>query len=134
MDAFERIAGAALALYQGPLLGAEEALPWLAAARERLAHRARQLVLSLGKHLESSGYPARACDLYESGLAIDPLSEPLYQRLMGAHLRAGRYAEAMQAFRRCREILSIILGIPPSAETRALFEQAQDKAQVKSHP
>jgi hypothetical protein len=31
----------------------------------------------------------------------------------------------MQAFRRCREMLSIVLGIQPSAETRALFEEAR---------
>jgi len=125
MDAFERAANAALALYQGPFLASEDALPWLVGARDRLSQKARQLVLALGLHVEAAGDATRACRLYESGLAIDALYEPLYQRLMSAHLRAGRNAEAMQAFRRCREMLSIVLGIQPSAETRALFEEAR---------
>jgi DNA-binding SARP family transcriptional activator len=125
MDLFERAANAALALYQGPLLASEDALPWLVGVRDRLSQKARQLVLALGLHVEARGDRARACRLYESGLAIDALCEPLYQRLMSAHLREGRYAKAMQAFRRCREMLSIVLGIQPSAETRALFEEAR---------
>jgi DNA-binding SARP family transcriptional activator len=134
MNLFERQANAAITLYQGPLLPSDEAVPWLVGARDRLSHKARQLVLALGLHLEAVGDLARACTLYESGLALDALCEPLYQRLITAQLRAGRYAEAMQVFRRCREILSIVLGIPPSAETRVLFEKAQAMARLQPHP
>jgi DNA-binding SARP family transcriptional activator len=134
MDSFERVANDALSHYQGAFLPEEEPLPWLAAARDRLAHKARQLILALGMHLEACGRTERARILYESGLAIDPLSEPLYQRLISADLRSGQYGEAMQVYRRCREMLSVVLGIPPSAETRALFEQAQTQARATPHP
>lgn len=119
MSLFDSAANEALSLYQGAFLPAEESLPWLVAARDRLAQKARQLILALGMRLEASGYAPRACILYESGLAIDSLSELLYQRLMSAHMSVGKYAEAMQVFRRCREMLSIVLGIPPSAESQA---------------
>lgn len=133
MELFESVANEALSLYQGSFLPAEEPEPWLVAARDRLAQKARQLILALGMYLEASGHAARACILYESGLAIDSLSEPLYQHLMRAHMSIAQYAEAMQVFRRCREMLSIVLGIPPSAESQALFRQAQERARVIDH-
>jgi len=131
VEMFESAATDALALYRGAMLPEEEPLPWLVSARERLALKARQLVLALGMHLEASGRAQQACRLYESGLAIEPLSEPLYQRLMIAQMSLGRHAEAMQAFRRCREVLSIVFGIPPSSESQALFRNAQELSQ---HP
>lgn len=126
MELFESAAKEALSLYRGSFLPDEEPLPWLVAARDRLGQKARQLILSLGMHLETSGRAAQACTLYQSGLAIDSLSELLYQRLMTAHMSLGQCAEAMQVFRRCRDLLSIVLGIPPSAELYALFKNAQD--------
>lgn len=133
MERFEAAASEALSLYQGAFLPAEEALPWLVAARDRLAQKARQLILALGSHFEATARAQRACILYESGLAIDSLSELLYQRLIRAHMHLAQYAEAMQVYRRCRELLSIVLGIPPSAESQALFRQAQEQARI-DHP
>jgi len=60
--------------------------------------------------------------LYERALDEDSLAEELYRRLMLCHLERGEPAEAARVFRRCREMLSVQLGIPPSAETEALFK------------
>ncbi len=124
-DRFTAEAEAALRLYRGELLPAEEAQPWLVAARERLARKARRIVLSLGEHLQAQGQLERASSVYEAAIAIDPLSETLYQRLMASQIALDRPAEAMHAFRRCREMLSIVLGSEPSADTRALFDRAR---------
>jgi DNA-binding SARP family transcriptional activator len=35
----------------------------------------------------------------------------------------GDQAEALVAFRRCRELLSIVLGLKPSAETERLYRE-----------
>lgn len=128
-NAFQESGLQALSLYRGPLLPAEEPRPWLVAARERLAQKARYLALGLGMHFELAGALQRAAELYESGLEIDPLSEPLYQRLMAIRIADGHPAMAIQVFRRCREMLSVVLGIPPSADTLALFRQARAQAQ-----
>jgi DNA-binding SARP family transcriptional activator len=48
------------------------------------------------------------------------LAEELYQRLIACHLVQGEYAQALNAYRRCRELLSIVLGVQPSARTEAL--------------
>jgi DNA-binding SARP family transcriptional activator len=39
---------------------------------------------------------------------------------MVCHIRQGREAEALSVYRRCRKTLSSILGVDPSAETRAI--------------
>jgi DNA-binding SARP family transcriptional activator len=36
---------------------------------------------------------------------------------------AGDHADALNAFRRCRELLSIVLGMKPSAETDRLYRE-----------
>ena len=46
--------------------------------------------------------------------------EALYRRLMAAYREQGEPAEALNVYRRCREMLSIVLGAKPSAETEAV--------------
>jgi DNA-binding SARP family transcriptional activator len=42
---------------------------------------------------------------------------------MRALAATGNDAEALSAFRRCRELLSIVLGVKPSAETDRLYRE-----------
>jgi DNA-binding SARP family transcriptional activator len=39
---------------------------------------------------------------------------------MICHRELGQPAAALQAYRRCRELLSVVLGLAPSAETEAV--------------
>ena len=39
---------------------------------------------------------------------------------MVCHIRKGQEAEALSVYRRCRKTLSSVLGVDPSAETRAI--------------
>ena len=57
------------------------------------------------------------------GLEADNLAESLYRGLMRALASNGDRAEALTAFRRCRELLSIVLGVKPAAETERLYRQ-----------
>jgi len=41
---------------------------------------------------------------------------------MRGHIARGEPAEAARVYRRCRDMLSVQLGIPPSADTEALFK------------
>jgi len=41
-------------------------------------------------------------------------------------LALGRPGEAMQAYRRCRDLLSIVLGVKPSEATQALHARILD--------
>ena len=42
---------------------------------------------------------------------------------MRALAATGNQAEAINAYRRCRELLSIVLGVKPSAETETLHRE-----------
>ena len=49
-----------------------------------------------------------------------PLAEDIYRHLISCLLRLGQPAEAYEAYRRCRQQLSVVLGIRPAPETDAL--------------
>ena len=48
---------------------------------------------------------------------------------MRCHFVRGQFAETVNAFRRCRELLSTVLRVNPSAETESLYQQALDAQQ-----
>ena len=108
--------------YPGPLLGTEEG-PWIAKPRDALRSRFVRTLLRLGEKLEHKGDWVTAIDLYRRGLEADNLAEPLYRGLMRALAANGDHAEALNAFRRCRELLSIVLGVRPSTETERLHRE-----------
>jgi LuxR family transcriptional regulator, maltose regulon positive regulatory protein len=106
--------------YAGPLLGSDESA-WIAKPRDALRSRFVRALLSLGEALERSGDWSTAVDVYRRGLEADNLAESLYRGLMRTLAASGDHAEALLAFRRCRELLSIVLGLKPSEETDRLY-------------
>lgn len=109
-----------LRLYAGQFLGDEEA-PWALPHRERLRSKFVRSVAMLGDRLEKAHCLNEAADLYRRALEQDPLAEEFHRGLMRCLEREGRLAEALDAYRRCRDIISVTLGVPPSVETQALY-------------
>ena len=62
----------------------------------------------------------QAATLYLRALELDNLAEALYRRLMIVYREQGEPAEAINIYRRCQEILSIVLNTKPSAETESI--------------
>lgn len=120
VDVSARPASNFIRLYKGHFLPAEGERPWLMAERDRLRSKFLRAVEAQGSGLTASGKVDDAIDLYRRATEIDPLAESLYRRLMVCYTKQERRAEAMDAYRRCRQMLSIVLGIKPSAETEAL--------------
>jgi ATP/maltotriose-dependent transcriptional regulator MalT/DNA-binding SARP family transcriptional activator len=108
--------------YPGALLGSEDAA-WIAKPRDALRARFVRTLLQLGEELERRHDWADAIDLYRRGLEVDNLAESIYRGLMRALFATGDQAEALNAFRRCRELLSIVLGVKPSVETDRLYRE-----------
>ena len=81
-----------------------------------------QLTEAAGRALEEKGESDSAIELYQRTLALDNLAEPVYRRLIGCLKERGETAEALKVYRRCRELLSIVLGVQPSRETQALAD------------
>lgn len=110
----------AFELYQGHFLDREEEAPWMIAPRNALKARFAKLIENLGQALEAEGRDDEAVSAYERGIALDMLAEPFYRRLMACHARRGQTAMALETYRRCRQSLSVVLGVAPSAATEAL--------------
>jgi len=121
-------AASLLAIYRGDFLGGEEEKPWILPTRERLRRRFLGCVALVGDRLETEQDWAAAIGLYERALAVSNLSENIYRRLMRCHIAQGHHAEAIETYRRCRELMSIVLSTKPSAETDALYQQIRQTA------
>lgn len=122
----ERAAPAILDLYRGHLLDGEADAAWLLPVRNRLNGRFQRFVIRLGEHWETAGQWARAAELYERAIEIDPLAELFYCRLMVCLREQGRRAEAIEVFRRCRQMLSVTLGVKPTPTTEAVYRDLLD--------
>lgn len=110
-----------LDLYRGAFLAEEEGVPWPVPMRERLRARFIQRLGEEGRRLEDAGRLEEAIEGYMRGLDADSIIEPFYQGLMRCYARLDRRAEAAAAYRRLRQVLSVTLGVPPSATTEKLF-------------
>lgn len=106
--------------YPGNFLEGEEA-PWAISHRERLRSKFLRAAAALGGRLEGTGGFERAEVLYRRALEVDPLAEAFHCGLMRCLKAQGRVAEALEAYRRCRDILSITLGVQPCRETQAVY-------------
>jgi DNA-binding SARP family transcriptional activator len=109
-------------LYRGQFLEREAEEAWLLPLRQRLRGRVQRALAVLGQRLEQERYWDGAVTAYERGIELDPLAESLYRNLMQCHRSRGRLAEAAEAYRRCRHMLSVVLGTSPSPETQSVFE------------
>ena len=136
-EAGEGQAGAAveaLRLYRGNFLPADSEQPWTAKTRERLRTRIVRLVEAVALAEEDAGHWEQAIAVYSKGLEADDLVENFYQGLMRCYRSLGRHAEAMNVFRRLRQLLSVVLGIAPSESTQAMARalQRDNPAQFES--
>jgi serine/threonine-protein kinase len=128
---------AALSLWRGPALADLADDPSLAGEVARLEELRLSAIedklsaeLALGRHARLSGE-------LEALVREHPLRERIWGGLMLALYRSGRQADALDAFRRAREVLADELGIDPSHRLQRLHEQilAQDSAlSIASQP
>jgi LuxR family maltose regulon positive regulatory protein len=115
-------------LYQGNFLQHETEKPWVLRARQGLRDRLLRAIRDAARECERARHWEDAANLYRSGLELDSLNEGLYRGLMLCHHELGDHSEALQAYRRCRELLTRFLGIPPNAKTQALYHSVRERA------
>ncbi|WP_449061520.1 AfsR/SARP family transcriptional regulator [Planomonospora algeriensis] len=112
----------ALRLWRGPALADAGDTEWVAAESARLEELRLGAVEDRDElRLESGGHNEVIADL-ERLVADHPLRERPHRLLMLALYRAGRQAEALEAYRALRRRLADELGIDPSPELQALAE------------
>jgi two-component SAPR family response regulator len=108
-------------LYQDHFLAKEEITAWSLSLRERLRSKFIHTLLDVGRYWELHGFWDKAARCYQKGLEVDDLIEVFYQRLMLCNLRMQRISEGMAVYRRCRQILSVVLGLQPEPETESIL-------------
>jgi LuxR family maltose regulon positive regulatory protein len=115
-------------LYQGHFLQHEAERPWVLKARHEMRDRLLRAICDAARVCEHAHRWEDAANLYRSGIELDSFSEGLYRGLMLCHQQLGDHSEALQAYRRCRELLTRFLGIAPSAKTQALYHSVRERA------
>jgi ATP/maltotriose-dependent transcriptional regulator MalT/DNA-binding SARP family transcriptional activator len=113
-------------LYRGHFLANEPQRPWMLPMRERLRTMFTRHVRQLGEQCQVQGQWAEAAAVFEKAIELDSLAEEFYRQLMRCQIQMDMKSEAMTTFRRCREMLSIVLGVQPGAEIRALFKSLSE--------
>ena len=126
-NGIERI-GRLRRIYQGHFLQHEPEKPWVLKARHDLRDRLLRAIRDAARDCEHARRWEDAATLYRSALEIDSLNEGLYRGLMLCHQELGDHSEALQAYRRCRELLTRFFGIPPNAKTQALYHSVRERA------
>jgi DNA-binding SARP family transcriptional activator len=81
--------------------------------------------------MEKHGYWDQAVQCYRKGIDVDDLVEVFYQRLMYCCLQTQRISEGMAAYRRCQQVLSIVLGLQPEPETESLYQSLRNSRLIR---
>lgn len=113
----------ALDLLGSLFLAGEDSAEWVEGQRRELARRRVDLLVQCGSLALGREDHDAALGRFSAALVEDGLREDAHRGVMEALARSGRDAEALRAYEHCRRTLREALGVPPSPETRALYEQ-----------
>ncbi|MES2355680.1 MAG: BTAD domain-containing putative transcriptional regulator [Pseudomonadota bacterium] len=119
-DDIDATAQQLLRLYPDCFLPGEFA-PSTIAARERLHSKFLRSISILGQWLERKNCWHEAITLYRRAIELAPFAEEFHRRLMMSFREQGRFAEALDAYRRCQGLFSITLGVEPSPPTKEVY-------------
>jgi ATP/maltotriose-dependent transcriptional regulator MalT/DNA-binding SARP family transcriptional activator len=112
----------AVELYRGDFLD-EVYSDWCAPRREELRSQFLEALLELGQLWAQLGDHERALDSFLQVLRRDPLHERTYRELIVLYASRGNRTAAIQTYQQCVQVLRSELGVPPMAETIALYER-----------
>jgi DNA-binding SARP family transcriptional activator len=129
----------ALSLVRGPFLDGfwlGEDAPfdeWVQQQRQQWQVRLQLLFDRLSSWYEAAGELEQARATLIRWLALDPLQEEAYRRLMRVHLALGDASAALQVYATCRARLAEALQASPSPETIALAARIRASAAYRSN-
>jgi DNA-binding SARP family transcriptional activator/ATP/maltotriose-dependent transcriptional regulator MalT len=120
-------------LYRGELLPGDVYDDWFAELRDHYRITFVDAMLAAGAILMNADDPGNALVYARRAIQMDPLREDLYQVALRCQIAAGQRSGAIDTYLQCRSKLSEDLGLDPSAETRALYDQIlvmEDKPRI----
>jgi ATP/maltotriose-dependent transcriptional regulator MalT len=114
----------ALRLYGEDFLARDLFTDWTEARRTHLRNCCVAAAFALGELLEARSAHDEALACLKKIIALDPLNEPAYCRMMQLHARRGDDGHVRAVFAECRRALENLIGAAPGAKTVAVFEAA----------
>lgn len=118
-----RLIDKALRIYQGPFMSTDKDLPLYLPMAERLRSKFLRYIRGLGRLYDGAGEFDRAIERFKRGIEVDVLAEEFYVGLMLCYRKLDRKAEAMSVYRNLERNLSILLGVEPSPQSRAIYTE-----------
>jgi DNA-binding SARP family transcriptional activator len=113
----------AIAAYGGEFLAGMIAGEWAEARRDELAHRYESALLAVGRLHVATGRYQPAATAFRKAIAHEPLNETAHRELMNCWAHLGETARAVRHYEELVELLQEQVGVPPAAETTALYHQ-----------
>jgi DNA-binding SARP family transcriptional activator len=113
----------ALAAYGGDFLAGLAAGEWAQARRDELRRGFESALLAAGRLHAAAGRHQAAAAAFRRAIAHEPLNETAHRELMDAWASLGETARAIQHYSELAELLAGQVGVPPSAETTALYQR-----------
>lgn len=107
---------------------------WVSYEREQRHLQMNEVFDHLSRLLTERGSTREATQVAQRWLALNPLREQAYQRLIRLHLIARDRGAAQQAYDSCRHMLQEELGAQPAPETLSLAEQIHSDGETASLP
>ena len=129
----------AATLYQGEFLEGitirdAACQDWLDSERSRFKRQLVEVLTNLSQALIDAKDFDRAIETAERLVGQDPLIEEGWRLLMRAYDEKGNRNHALKAYQRCRDILSLELGVEPEAATSELRENIAGGKRPVSRP
>jgi len=116
---YERLAE----IYRGELLPGDVYDDWFAQVRDEFRAKYADAMLQAASLLQARHDHLGALTFIRRALNQDPWREDLYQAALRCQIAAGQRSAAIDTYLLCRSKLTEDLGLDPSAETRALYDQ-----------
>jgi len=117
----------AIAAYGGDFLADMAAGEWAQARRDELRRAFEAALLAAGRLHAAAGRHQPAVTAFRRAVAHEPLNETAHRELMTSWARMGETARAIRHYRELEELLREQVGVPPAAETTALYRRLLDE-------
>ena len=113
----------AVAAYGGDFLAGLAVGEWAAARRDELRRSFESALLATGRLHAAAGRHQAAATAFRRAVAHEPLNETAHRELMESWASLGETARAVRHYEELTRQLAGQLGVPPSAETTALYQR-----------
>jgi predicted ATPase/DNA-binding SARP family transcriptional activator len=113
----------AVAAYGGDFLAGMAAGEWAQVRRDELGRSFESALLAVGRLHMAAGRFQAAAAAFRRAVAHEPLNEVAHRELMRCWARLGETARAVRHYEELTELLRDRVGVPPAAETSALYRR-----------